>query len=367
MRIAPLLFPLLVPAALACPPDREPAERSEEAGVSAVAFYEVGVRPRAIAVADFNGDGRPDVAVANGGDGTVTLLFGGAEGLGEARTFPAGQDPADLDAVDLDGDGAADLVIANHETTSFSVLRNDGRGAFAAAAGSPFETGARPHIHGLATGDFDGDGRADVAVESADTREVRVLSGTREGFAGAVPVGVRAMPYSRLGVGDTSRDGTLDILVPGHGDSTVVAIEGSGGALRASTWTIELDTQPWMVVAGDVDADGSDDLVVVETSGVSLWLATAGGFKEAPHSPVRVIGATEAAVGDFDGDGAADVAVAPWDGTEITLVFGRGGAVQRVAMCERAIGLAIADLNGDGKAELLATCTMENRLAVATP
>src|SRR5688572_15723354 len=120
MRIAPLLFPLLIPAALTCPSDREPsdgprtdaAKLSDESATAAVTFHDVGVRPRAIAVADFNGDGRPDVAVANGGDGTVTLLFGDPEGgLGDARSFPAGQDPADIDAVDIDGDRAVDLVI----------------------------------------------------------------------------------------------------------------------------------------------------------------------------------------------------------------------------------------------------------------
>ena len=216
-----------------------------------------------VAAADFG-------AFEADGDAVNFLEAAGDETGGEINAL------GDLDAVDVDGDGAVE-VIANHETSSFSVLRNDGNGAFASAPGSPFATGAQPHIHGLATGDFNRDGRIDVAVESADTREVRVLMGTGDGFASATPVPVRTMPYSRLGVGDTNRDGTLDILVPGHGDSTLVA--------------------------GDIDADGNDDLIVVETNGVSLWLA---------------------------------------------------------------IGLAIADLNGDGKGEPLATCTMENRLAVAS-
>jgi hypothetical protein len=333
---------------------------------AAVAFYDVGVHPRAIAVADFNGDRHPDVAAANAGDGTVTVLFGDAAGrLGGAASLAAGREPSDIDAVDLDRDGDVDLAVANHETPAITVLINDGHGHFASAPGSPFDTGARPHLHGLATGDFDGDGWADVAVESADTKEVRVLRGGPRGLSAPVPVAVGTMPYFRLGVGDVTGDGRPEILVPGHGDNTVRAIEGEDGAFRAAPWTIRLAAQPWMVIAGDVNADGRDDVVVVETDGVSIWLAGSRGFTPAPGSPVSIRGATEAAIGELDGDGAADVAVGPWDGDEVTVIAGRAAA-RSLRMCERPVGLAIADLDGDGRGELLATCTNMNKLAVTT-
>jgi hypothetical protein len=332
-----------------------------------LAFYGVGARPRAIAVADFNGDRLRDVAVANAGDGTVTVLLGdGAGQLRSAVAYVAGQEPSDVDAADLDRDGDADLILANHETANITLLLNDGRGVFVPAAGSPFATGARPHVHGLATGDLDGDGWTDVAVESADTKEVRVLLGGPRGFSPVVAIPVGTMPYSRIGIGSVTADGSTNVLVPGHGDNTIRAIANEGGVLRATALPIRLAAQPWMVVAGDVSGDGRHDVVVLESDGLSIWLASGSGFAPGPGSPFSIRGATEVAIGDLDGDAAADVAVGPWDGDEVTVILGGGALSRRVQMCERPIGLAIADLDGDGRGELLATCTNRNQLAVTT-
>jgi hypothetical protein len=318
-------------------------------------------------VADLNNDEQPDVAVANIGDGTVTMLWGDTAGqLHGSASFPAGREPSDVDAVDLDRDDDIDLVVANHETPNITVLLNDGRGHFAPAPGSPFNTGSRPHLHGLATGDFDGDGWVDVAVESADANEVRMLRGGPRGLSAAASVPVGTMPYSRLGVGNVAGDARPDILVPGHSDSTVRGIVSEGGTLRAAPWTIKLTGQPWMVVAGDVNGDGREDIVVVETDAISAWLANDHGFAQAPNSTYSIPGATEAAIGDLDGDGAADVAVGPWDGDEVTVLLQGAAATRRVRMCERPIGLAIADLDGDGREESLVTCTNVNQLAVTT-
>jgi hypothetical protein len=266
----------------------------------------------------------------------------------------------------VDRDGDADLVVANHETPSVTVLLNDGRGRFSPAPGSPFDTGARPHVHGVAVGDFDGDGWVDVAVESADTREVRVLRGQRSGFAAPVAVAIGTMPYTRLGAGDVAGDARPEILVPGHGDNTARLVEHAEGGLRLAAETIRLGGQPWTAAAGDLSGDGRNDLVVVQTDAVSVWLAGERGFAAAPGSPFAVRGAIEAAVGNLAGDGAAEAAVGPWDGDEVTVLAGRSFAPRRVRVCERPVGLAVADLDGDGRGELLAACATTHRLAVAT-
>jgi hypothetical protein len=371
-----LVLSLLAAAAPGCSRTREAASATSRpeaaapapaAGPPVVAFYAVGRGPRAVAVHDLDGDGRLDAAVANAGDGTVTVLFGDGSGrLGSSTTFAAGREPADLDAADLDRDGDADLVVVNHETPSLTALLNDGQGRFAPAPGSPFDTGAHPHVHGLVSGDLDGDGWLDVAVESADTGTVRVLRGGPDGFSAALSIPVGTMPYSRLGVGDVTGDGRPDVLVPGHADRTVRGVTGGPHGFRLLEWTIRLDRQPWMVVAADIDADGRDDLVVVETDAISIWLAGEAGFARAPGSPVPVRGATEAAVGDVDGDGVAEIAVGPWDGDLVIVLAGKTAAVRRVSLCERPIGLAVADLDGDGRGELLATCALSNRLAVTS-
>jgi hypothetical protein len=355
LRIGAALL-VVAPAAGAC---QRPA--------AATTSYDVGARPRAIAVADLDGDGRLDVAVANSGDGTVSILLGAGGGVlrpAAGSPMPAGREPSDVRAADLDRDGDADLALANHETSGVTVLLNDGRGRFAAAAGSPFDTGARPHVHGLAAADVDGDGWVDLAVESADTREVRILRGGARGFGAVLAVDVGTMPYYRVGAADVVADSLPDLLVPGHGDSTVRILHRRGATLVAAPSPIRLGGTPWMVLADDVNGDRRRDIVVVQTDAVGIWLAGEGGYSAASGSPFRLTGATEVATGDLDGDGIADVAVGLWEGAEVTVLAGPRLAARRVRTCERSIGLAIADLDGDGRNELLAACATENRLIV---
>jgi hypothetical protein len=360
-------FTVPVVAAMLTVPSCQPLDGLPES--QTVVSYDVGARPRAIATADLNGDGALDVAVANSGDGTVSVLVGiGGGGVRPAvgSPFPAGREPTDVDAADLDRDGDVDLAFANHETSRVTVLLNDGGARFAAAPGSPFETGARPHIHGLATGDFDGDGWVDVAVESADSKEVRILRGGPRGFGEVAAVSLGAMPYFHLGAANVAGDEHPDVLVPGHDDSTVRVVQRAGSRMTLAAWNIRLSDKPWMVVGGDVNGDRRTDIVVVHSDAVSIWLAGRDGFSQARGSPFPVRGATEVATGDLDGDGAADVAVGPWDGDEVTVISGRELTARKVRTCERPIGLAIADLDGDRKGELLAACATHNRFVVVT-
>jgi hypothetical protein len=338
------------------------------ATAQALVSYEVGARPMAVAVADLNGDRAPDVAVANNADSTVSILAGVEGGRLRAvagSPFPAGREPSDVEAADFDRDGDADLVFANHETSRVTMLLNDGRARFTEAPGSPFETGARPHVHSVTTGDFDGDGWLDVAVDSADTREVRILRGGQRGFGAAVAVPTGVMPYNRLGAANVVGDERRDVLLPGHDDNTVRAVRREGAGFVLDAWSIRLHGKPWAVAGGDANGDGRTDIIVVQTDAVSIWLAGRDGFSQAAGSPFQVRGATDVATGDLDGDGASEVAVGPWEGDEVTLLAGRSLTARKVRTCERPIGLAIADLNGDRRGELLAACANNNRLVVA--
>jgi hypothetical protein len=284
----------------------------------------------------------------------------------EGAPVAAGREPSDIDAADVDRDGDVDLVLANHETSRVTVLLNDGRARFTPAAGSPVETGARPHVHGLATADFDGDGWVDVAVESADTRQVRVLWGGAGGFGAAAAVDVGTMPYFRLGAADVAGDRRPEVLVPGHGDSTVRVVHAGPGRQLRSERAIRLADQPWMIVDADLNGDRRADVVVVHANAVSVWVAAERGFREAAGSPFPLAGATEAATGDLDGDGAADVVAGPWEGDEVTVLAGPRLERRSVRACPRPIGLAVADLDGDGRGELLVACPTQNRLLVIT-
>lgn len=337
---------------------------SAQEAASNVAVYPTGPRPRSVAIADLDGDGHRDVVVACSGDGTVQLFTGAADGRlrQHPRSMPAGNEPSDVDPVDVDRDGDADLVIANHETSNITVLINDGHAHFSAAASSPYDSGARPHVHGVATGDFDGDGWSDVAVESADTGDIRVLTGGATGFGVARSVAVGTMPYSRLGSADITGDGRVEILVPGHRNNSLIVV--ADGRHVLTPFTTRLSAQPWMVVGDDVNGDHRADVVVVVTDGVAVLLSGPSELTPAPGSPFSVTSATEVATGDLDGDGIADIVVGPWEGSEVTILNGRTFSRRTVRTCDRPIGLAVADVNGDGLAELATASSSEDRLVV---
>ena len=123
--------------------------------------YATGLEPDGVAVGDFNGDGKLDVAVTNMASNNVTILLGKGDGTFTAAASPAtGKSPNGIVVGDFNGDGKLDLAVANEDSNSLTILLGNGDGTFRAAA-SP-ATGATPF--GLVAGDFNGDGKLDLAV-----------------------------------------------------------------------------------------------------------------------------------------------------------------------------------------------------------
>jgi hypothetical protein len=174
-------------------------------------------RPTSTAVADFNGDGKLDLAVSNYGSNNITVLLG--NGLGgftpaPGSPFAVGAVPDGLVTGDFNRDGKPDLAVANESDDNVTVLLGDGAGGFTPAPGSPFSAGPVPI--GLAVADFNGDGVPDLAVVDVRGNDVWILLGNGLGgfsftavppdiFAvGSTPVSVRA--------GDFNGDGKEDLV-----------------------------------------------------------------------------------------------------------------------------------------------------------
>lgn len=145
--------------------------------------FGVAIDPSSVAIGDFNQDGRQDVAVTNDYSNNVSILLGtGTGGFGAATNFPAGMCPSSVKIGDFNGDGKQDLVITNRCSvgSNVSVLLGTSTGSFGAATNFPAGIAA----FSVAVGDFNADGKQDLATANLDSDNAWVLLGTGTGSFG---------------------------------------------------------------------------------------------------------------------------------------------------------------------------------------
>lgn len=298
------------------------------------AGYLVGAAGNALTTGDFNEDGYMDVAVATK-TGLRVLLGTAAGGFGLAVPYASGGAFSDVLSADFDEDGIADLAAAGGD--SVAVLLGGGSGGkgsglFAAAVRFGAGTGASH----LAAGDFDEDGRLDLAVTDNGSAGVSVLLGNGSGpvgdgtFAAPASYAAGAGPWG-LATGDFDEDGILDLAVANADDHSLSVLLGNGsGGTGDGTFAPPVTysfTKPALVprnlVVADSDGDGIADLLMacqeVDAHGSTMGgvaLLRGGGTGGAGDgtfgSPIlyRSGDAPEAVVvSDFDEDGACDAAV----------------------------------------------------------
>jgi hypothetical protein len=198
----------------------------------------LGKNPNALAVKDLNGDGKPDIAVTNLSDNTVSVLLNTSTASGQLSfaspvSYSVGQNPAGVVAGDFNHDGKIDLAVVNDgdpfaitSSTTLSVLFGNGNGTF-----QPATTQVLWKTYGgdaLVGGDFNGDGNLDLAVANFPRGEVMVLRGQSNGTfvpAGTYTVGAGA---EGIVVSDFNGDGRLDLAVNGINDDTIAFLAGNG-------------------------------------------------------------------------------------------------------------------------------------------
>ena len=319
-----------------------------------------GANPVAVAAGDFNGDGIPDLAVADRSAGTLTILLG--DGTGNYSAAPGsvttGAQPVGIASGDFNRDGTIDLAVTNSGSNSVTVLLGNGDGTFTAAAASP-ATGASPA--GVVAGDFNGDGIPDLAVTNSGSNSVTVLLGNGDGTFTAAPSSpsTGAVPAA-LATADFNGDGRADLAVTNSGSNSVTVLLGNGdGTFTAASANPATGASPASIAAADFNADGKADLAIANSGSgsITVLLGNGDGTFAAAASPAMAAASTSIAAGDFNGDGKADFAAAnPAAGT-VTVFTGNGDGTFTQAAVLTAAGaasLAVADLNGDGKADLAA-------------
>ncbi len=247
---------------------------------SRVRTFKVGMRSADLVAADFNGDNRPDLAVANASSDDVTILLNdGRGGFVTTTTMGVGLEPRSIVAGDFNGDNKVDLVVACRNSAGVFLLLGDGRGNFSA---SGVGLGANPRA--VVTGDFNRDGKTDLAVPHNNSMFVSILLGTGQGsFNSPVVIDVGGRP-SALAVADFNHDGKADLAVTRYlqsGSDVITedrvwlfAGDGTGRFNRTTDWFVPGATQ---LRATDFNSDGLMDLAIAATPSSSgshsIWLA----------------------------------------------------------------------------------------------
>lgn len=307
-----------------------------------------------IATGDVNGDGKPDI-VATIGNNTqynqVAVLTGKGNGFNNPVYYSTGSTAQAYDVFlqDVNGDGKPDIIVSNQDGT-ISVLLNNGKGGFGTANLISSVAAYNPHLNSLAFGDFNGDGKIDIAVGNYGNQEsqsaVYVLLGNGDGtFQAPIATSLGQYVYSdTLAVGDFNKDGKLDLLVTIAGNTgagcygTVeiyTLLEGNGnGAFTVEPWGSSNclgGYRPDYPVVADFNADGNLD----------AFIATRETWGMNPYGPSVLEGNGE---GTFNNLGESEVQY--WQGN-YTDVFKGGFYVGT-----QSNGAVVADFNGDGTPDI---------------
>ena len=372
--------------------------------------YTVGNAPISVAIADFNKDGHPDLAVANQTDGTISILQGNGDGTFTVPTgacaatpatpavFPSciqlpsvtsgttttAASPSAIVTGDFDGDGNTDLAVTDMANNRVLILLGNGDGTFQAPL--THATGTSPVA--LVAEDFDGDGHPDLAVVNQGDGTVSILLGTivnttqRVTFAPSPnqpnPLTVGAGP-SAIATAVFKTNGFTSLAVTNKTDNTVSILLGVGnetngvqnGTFAAQT-TFATGTGPVGVAVADFNGDGKPDLAVThtaDTSNNSVSIlegngdGTFGTAKEFPagSGPVGIVAA------NFTGTNT-DLAVADKSGNNVDILIGNGDGTFAtpisLATQNSPVALAAADLTGSGAQDLVAADNGTNQVTV---
>ncbi|MFF2555417.1 FG-GAP repeat domain-containing protein [Nocardia sp. NPDC058058] len=324
-----------------------------------------GVSPTAEAIAhgDFDGDGRVDLVVTDECGFGIQLLRGHGDGaFDDPRYLPTGVAPDAVSAVDLDADGKLDLIVSN-ALGDIVILYGDGSGSFPDQR-RYLSQGLAPGA--IRAGDFDHDGRMDFAV--AATPSTVFLADGERGFTGhSVGAGFASVG---LETADLDGDGNLDLVVASGVPVVLNALYGDGrGGFGRNQTLLGPDLVQEAIRSADVNGDGHPDVVgVTSLGGLNVWLNDGHGALLASRYSYASPGTAGLALADLDGDGTADLVTADSVTGHVTLWRGDGhGGFARSAWYPSPFTLEsteLIDLRGTGQLDIVAAPMVGPYIAV---
>jgi Big-like domain-containing protein/VCBS repeat protein/FG-GAP repeat protein len=344
-----------------------PMDSNQPLFLPAVDYYsggnDEGGGLRTVAVADLNGDGKPDIVMTNFLSNTVGVLLGNGDGTFQsAVTYHAGDTPSAVAIADVNGDGKPDLIVGASPSGwggkgQIAVLLGNGDGTFQ----SPVTYKSAGEITDVAVADLNGDGKPDLIVASYGSSVSVLLNEGNGTFGKEVTLGFCGVSVA---VGDVNGDGIPDIVAAGCGVN--VALGNGDGTFQPAVNYGSGGSGALCVAIVDVNGDGHPDLVVTNESGegngdgvVGVLLGNGDGTFQPAVGYDSGGGFAEAvAVADVDGDGKPDLEVTNAYSNTVGVLLGNGDGTFQAPVTFNSGGtvplsVVAADVNGDGKPDLI--------------
>jgi hypothetical protein len=319
----------------------------------------VGDDPLSLNAADFNGDGRPDVVTVNGTSANVSVFLrqtGGGFAQEAGSPIAVGPGPSGAAVGDFNGDGRTDLAVASFNAGSISVLLRRPTGGFTQEAGTP----SVGQIGAIAAGDFNSDGRVDLAATEFGNAQVALLMRNATGFNAPVRLPTGSGPRA-IAVGDFNGDRLADLAITNLNDGNATILRRVPGGSFTAEATVPVGATPNGIVAADFDGNGRADIAVTNSTPgtVSTFLRNGANTGFAAEPPIGVSGSPVGIdAADFDRDGRPDLAVAANAGAVDILHRNAAGGFTRdpaLALAPAVNDVVAADFDGDSRPDVAAT------------
>lgn len=347
--------------------------------------------PQRVFIADLDGDGKPDLIVANAAAGVLSVFQNiGTNGVLNDGSFaprfdlvvsttPAGTDPYDVAAVDLDGDGRLDLVTLNADNNVVAIFRNISTpgplttNSFDTRIDLPAGNGLR----GLAVQDLDRDGKPEIVTGNQDDGNISIFK--NDSTTGSIVFEPRVNfdagdGATGVAIGDVDGDGLPDLVSANYYENTISVFRnlGQSDLIDSNSFAPAVDfpapANPFSLAFGDMDGDGKPDLVVGGANGSSTIavyrnVASPGSITTNSLGAPANFGAAGwvnfLALADLDGDGKLDIALVTQNNNAFSIFknvstpgnFDSSSLAPRVDFPTgaNANGLSLGDLDGDGR------------------
>jgi hypothetical protein len=266
---------------------------------------------------------------------------------------------------DFNSDGKPDLAVTTHWSDTVSVLLNDGDGKFAAKVDYP--TNMSPTS--VTVGDFNSDGKPDLVVTYFDGNRVSVFLNNGDGTFAAKADYSNVLRSFALAVGDFNADGKPDLAaVNGEGGASIMLNNGDGTFAAVVTYTPPTFSVADSIAVGDFNSDGKLDLVIAASSGVVFLLNNGNGTFITQTNYLTGVSPLSVAVGDFNSDGRPDLALSNGFSNTVSVLLNNGDG-KFAAKVDYLTGMyatsvTVGDFNADGKPDLVVTNFNSDRVSV---